>query len=73
MEYLQKEPRGQLTLYTTCLNDMVGYDNTVRAIDRFVDSLEMEKLGFAPGYSGDVGLFVTFGETLINYLHDLIE
>ena len=48
MEYLQKQPRGQLTLYTTCLNDMVGYDNTARAIDRLVDPLDMEKRGFAP-------------------------
>jgi len=48
MEYLQKQPRAQLTLYTTCLDDMVGCDNAVRAIDRFVDSLDMNKQGFTP-------------------------
>jgi len=47
MEYLQKESRGQLTLYTTCLDDMIAHDNTVRAIDTFVDSLDLEQLGFA--------------------------
>ena len=46
MEYLQKQSRTQLALYTTCLDDMIGTDNTVRDIDRFVDSLDMEKLGF---------------------------
>ncbi|MGB6153898.1 MAG: IS1182 family transposase [Pricia sp.] len=48
MEYLQKQSRTQLTLYTTCLDDMIGGDNTVRDIDRFVDSLDMGKLGFDP-------------------------
>ena len=47
MEYLQKQSRTQLTLYTTCLDDMVGPDNTVRAIDGFVNGLDLEKLGFA--------------------------
>ncbi|AGC78558.1 IS1182 family transposase [Nonlabens dokdonensis] len=47
MEYLQKESRSQLTLYTTCLDDMIAADNTVRAIDTFVDSLDLEHLGFA--------------------------
>jgi hypothetical protein len=47
MEYLQKESRSQLTLYTTCLDDMIAADNTVRAIDTFVDSLDLEQLGFA--------------------------
>lgn len=48
MEYLLKESRGQLTLYTTCLDDMIASDNTVRAIDTFVDSLDLEQLGFSP-------------------------
>jgi len=47
MEYLQKEPRDQLTLYTTCLDDMISPNNTVRKIDAFVDGLNMESLGFA--------------------------
>lgn len=47
MECLQKGSRTQLTLYTTCLDDVIGQDNTVRTIDQFVDSLDMEKLGFA--------------------------
>ncbi|WP_238719003.1 IS1182 family transposase [Pelagihabitans pacificus] len=48
MEYQKGQDRDQLTLYTTCLDDMIGQENTVRAIDRFVDSLDMGKLGFAP-------------------------
>lgn len=46
MEYQQGQDRHQLTLYTTCLDDMVGQENTVRAIDTFVNSLDLESLGF---------------------------
>src|SRR6056300_442975 len=46
MEYLQGENRTQLTLYSTCLDDMVPSDNTVRLIDLFVDALNLEDMGF---------------------------
>ncbi len=46
MEYRQGESRRQLALYTTCLDDTIGPDNTVRGIDHFVDGLDMAKLGF---------------------------
>ena len=46
MEFLQKQPRNQLSLYTTCLDDMIGSDNMVRAIDTFVDNLDLNALGF---------------------------
>ncbi|MEH6704623.1 MAG: IS1182 family transposase [Galbibacter orientalis] len=48
MEYLQGEDRDQLTLYTTCLDDMVPLDNTVRLIDQFVAALDLEQMGFQP-------------------------
>lgn len=47
MEYLKGQSREQLTLYTTCLEDMIPQDNSVRAIDDFVNSLDMKDLGFA--------------------------
>ncbi len=47
MQYQAKQSRTQLSLYTTCLDDMIGSDNSVRAIDTFVDSLDMGQLGFA--------------------------
>ena len=47
MDYQKGQSREQLTLYATCLDDMVGPDNTVRAIDGFVNGLDPEKLGFA--------------------------
>lgn len=46
MEYQQKQSRTQLTLYTTCLDDMVSDENTVRIIDDFVDSLHLQDFGF---------------------------
>ncbi|NJB38205.1 transposase, partial [Croceivirga sp. JEA036] len=46
MEYQQGQDRSQLTLYRSCLDDMVGQQNTVRAIDAFVNSLDLSELGF---------------------------
>lgn len=48
MEYQQKQSRTQLTLYTTCLDDMIAVKNAVRTIDRFVDGLDLQALGFRP-------------------------
>lgn len=53
MDYQQGQPRQQLTLYTTCLDDMVPKENTVRQIDTFVDHLDLEAMGFkAPPSQG---------------------
>ena len=38
--------RGQSTLFPAVLDDYVGDDNPVRAIDVFVDGLDLAKLGF---------------------------
>jgi len=46
MEYQQKQSRAQLALYTTCLDDMIAEENSVRTIDRFVDGLDLHSLGF---------------------------
>lgn len=46
MEYLTGQSREQLTLYTTCLDDMIPANNSVRSIDEFVESLELNELGF---------------------------
>ena len=46
MEYQQGQSREQLTLYTTCLDDMIPLENTVRLIDTFVNRLDLTVLGF---------------------------
>jgi transposase len=38
--------RLQYGLFATPLEDMIAPDNTVRVVDAFVDSLDLEKLGF---------------------------
>ena len=48
MEYQQGQDREQLTLYSTCLDDMVPQDNSVRFIDQFVESMDLRELGFDP-------------------------
>src|SRR5690554_1077216 len=48
MEYQKGQSRDQLALFTTCLDDMVPADNSVRFIDAFVESLDPDKMGFKP-------------------------
>jgi len=42
--------RGQSTLFPASLDDYVSEENSVRAVDVFVDSLDLDKLG-APSRS----------------------
>jgi transposase len=44
--FVEGADRGQSTLFPAVLDDYVGEDNPVRAIDVFVDSLDLAKLGF---------------------------
>ena len=46
MEFIQGEPRCQIQLFPTSIEDMVTADNSVRAIDIFVDGLNLAKLNF---------------------------
>lgn len=46
MRYLPGVPRNQSMLLPPSLDEYVSTDNDVRAIDAFVDSLDLEKMGF---------------------------
>src|ERR1700720_382472 len=44
--FVEGTDRGQSTLFPAVLDEYVGTDNPVRAIDIFVDGLDLAKLGF---------------------------
>ena len=44
--YVEGEDRGQATLLPQCLDDYIGEDNPVRAVDAFVEELDLRELGF---------------------------
>jgi transposase len=44
--FVEGADRGQSTLFPAVLDEYVGEDNPVRAIDIFVDGLDLAKLGF---------------------------
>ena len=44
--FIEGEDRGQWTLLPERLDDWISEDNPVRAIDAFVDALDLAKLGF---------------------------
>jgi transposase len=45
--FVEGTDRGQSTLFPECLGDWIGEDNPVRAIDVFVEELDLSDLGFA--------------------------
>src|SRR5260221_6252192 len=45
--FVEGTDRGQSTLFPECLEDWIGEDNPVRAIDVFVDELDLAELGFS--------------------------
>jgi transposase len=47
--------RGQSTLFPASLDDYVTEDNPVRAVDVFVDGLDLDKLGFVGVQPLDIG------------------
>ena len=44
--YQEVQPRDTVQLLPPCLDDYVAADNPVRAIDGYVDSLDLEAMGF---------------------------
>ncbi len=47
--------RGQMTLFPARLDDYVAEDNPVRAVDVFVDTLDLDRLGFVRVQPLDLG------------------
>lgn len=46
MKYIEGKDRRQSSLFPISLEDAIENENTVRAVDEFVNGLDMEKLGF---------------------------
>ena len=49
--FVEGVDRGQTTLFPECLEDWIGEDNPVRAVDVFVEELDLAELGFGGGRS----------------------
>jgi hypothetical protein len=52
--FVEGMDRGQSPLFPAVLDDYVGEDNPVRAIDVFVDGLDLAKLGLVRMLTRDV-------------------
>jgi transposase len=51
MKYIKGNPRNQITLYPSTLDEIIEANNNVRFIDGFINTLDFEKLGFDLGSS----------------------
>ncbi len=56
-QFIEGMDRHQVILLPACLDDYVGEDNAVRAIDAFVEMLDLSGLGFnaVPAATGRPG------------------
>ena len=55
MAYIEKASREQATLLPDSIEDYVSENNPVRVIDAFVDSLDLEEMGFAKATPAETG------------------
>jgi transposase len=55
MEHIQGTDRDQLTLFPEALDDYIAQDNPVRFIDAFVDTLDLQGLGFTHAIPAETG------------------
>ncbi|NLO15232.1 MAG: transposase, partial [Clostridiales bacterium] len=46
MKYIEGQDRDQMLLLPDCIEDYITDDNPIRAIDAFVDGLDLAALGF---------------------------
>ena len=53
--FVEGVDRGQSTLFPAALEDYVAEDNPVRAVDVFVDGLDLDQLGFVGVQPLDTG------------------
>jgi transposase len=53
--FIEGEDRSQSTLLPACLDDYIADDNPVRAVDAFVEELDLRQLGFAGADPAETG------------------
>lgn len=53
--FIEGEDRSQAALLPGCLDDYIAEDNPVRAVDAFVEELDLKALGFAGAEPADTG------------------
>ena len=55
IDYVKGQDRDQLVLFPGSINEYIDEDNAVRVIDEFVDSLNLEEMGFIHFEPKDLG------------------
>ena len=55
MAYITGEDRNQITLFPEAVDDYITSDNPVRVVEVFVNSLDMQELGFQRAEPNNTG------------------
>jgi transposase len=53
--YVEGSDRDQVTLLPECLDDYIAEENPIRAVDAFVEALDLDALGFARAAPASTG------------------
>ena len=53
--FIEGEPRSQSALFPERLEDWIADDNPIRAVDAFVEELDLAQLGFERAEPADTG------------------
>ncbi len=81
MRYIEEAKRNEALLFPEYLDDYVESDCPVRLFDAFVDSLNLERLGFAKAIPETMGrpsydprdLLKTYFDQTLAFLFELID
>ena len=72
--FVEGEDRSQTTLFPECLDDYIAEDNPVRAIEAFIDGLDLGKLGFEGAQPAATGRPAYHPSTLLKiYLYGYLN
>ena len=72
MPFILGEDRNQISLLPNTLDDYVSEDNPVRVIDAYVDSLNLEELGFVVYTEKALVKDLTEDTIFLNYIFTVI-
>jgi hypothetical protein len=67
--FIEGEDRSQATLLADCLDDYIAEDNPVRAVDAFVEELDLRELGFEGAEPADTWATVVSPGGAVKDLH----
>jgi transposase len=55
MAFITGADRNQIVMFPECMDDYISEDSVVRVIDEYIETLDMNKLGFKRAVAASLG------------------